>query len=183
MAPALEPLRRLRGQPWLALDTETTGLGPYDAVIEIALVASSGAVVAETLVAPPRPITRRATEVHGLAAADLAQAPPWPTVWPMLQAHLRAAHTVLAWNAAFDLRLLRQTCVRYHLPLQTPRFLCLRRAFQDRHPLTRSTLAAACLALGIAARPEHRALPDAEVARQVAWKLIGEEPRSTTDLR
>ncbi len=178
MSSTLEHLRQLRERPWLTLDTETTGLGPYDVVVEIALVASHGEVLADTLTAPGRPTHRNATQVHGIGAEQLAEAPSWPSVWPDLQSHLRQVDTVLAWNAAFDLRLIRQTCDRHNLPLQAPRILCLRHAFRDRHPFTRSTLAAACLALGLPVRPRHRARADAEVARQVAWRLLGEPPPS-----
>ena len=178
MSRALEHLRQMQQRPWLALDTETTGLGPYDVVVEIALIDSRGEVLADTLTAPERPTHRNATEIHGIDAEQLAEAPTWPSVWLDLQSILRSVDTVLVWNAAFDLRLIRQTCDRHHLPLQAPRVLCLRQAFHDRHPFTRSTLDAACLALGLPVRPRHRARADAEVARQVAWRLLGEEAPS-----
>lgn len=171
MSQALKALRALQGRPWIALDTETTGLGPYDVVIEIALVDHRGRTIADTVIAPGRPITAKAARVHGLDSRHLDHAPTWPSAWPTLQPHLKS-HPLVAWNAAFDLRLLRQTCSRYGLPLSIPRILCLKQAFQGRHPVTRPTLAAACLALGIAERPTHRARVDAEVARQVAWKLM-----------
>lgn len=171
MTRVLAAVKALRSEPWIALDTETTGLGPYDVVIEIAMIDAQGNVLADTTIAPSRPVTAKSTRVHGMSAEELVDAPPWPTVWPDLQRHLKA-RPIVAWNAAFDLRLLRQTCVRHGLPLSVRRILCLQQAFRDRHPVTRPTLAAACLALGIAERPNHRARGDAEVTRQVAWKLI-----------
>ncbi len=174
----LTALRRLRDQSWLSLDTETTGLGPYDVVIEIALLEADGTVLADSTVQPERPIPRKATRVHGLDAHRLADAPSWPSLWAHLQGHVRN-RPVVAWNAAFDLRMLRQTCARHRVPLSVRQIVCLQQAFQHRHPVVRPTLAAACLALGIAERPNHRARVDAEVARQVAWKLLEDAPAAT----
>ena len=165
-------LASLQGlEDWIALDTETTGLGPYDVVIEVAAVRSDSTVLIDTLTRPERPVHGTASAVHGLYAADLASAPLWPQVWPRLQRLLLSA-PVLAWNAAFDLRLLRQTCDRHDLPFQTPKALCLREVFKERHPHVRGTLDAACLTLGLPTRPRHRARVDAEVARRAAWAMI-----------
>ncbi len=159
-------------EDWIALDTETTGLGPYDVVIEVAAVRGDGTVLIESLVRPDRPVHGTASAVHGLHAADLVSAPSWPQVWPRLQKLLLSV-PVLAWNAAFDLRLLRQTCDRHDLPFQTPRALCLREVFKEKHPHVRGTLDAACLTLGLPIRAQHRARVDAEVARQAAWAMLG----------
>ena len=180
MKDALHSLRALAGRPWLALDTETTGLGRWDEVIEVAVVDAGGAVVFESLVRPGRPITARTTALHGLTSDHVAEAPPWPRVWPDL-AKMLADRPVLAWNAAFDLRLLRQSCARYGLPMRPPRFLCLREAFRCLHPVVRASLDAACLALSVPERPAHRARADAEVARLVALALIGSPGDAHTD--
>lgn len=153
------------------LDTETTGLGPSDVVVEAALVNADGSVPFESLVRPERPVNRKAQAVHGLSPKALASAPSWPAVWPELQRLMRT-RTVLAWNAAFDLRLLRQTCDRHNLSCQAPDTRCLKAAFNVLHPHVRGTLDAACLTLGLARRPAHRALRDAEVTRQVALAIM-----------
>lgn len=159
------------GASWAALDTETTGLGPYDVVVEVALVGGDGSLLFESLVAPARPVTAKATAVHGLSARHFVDAPSWPTLWPSLQRLLRR-HTLVAWNAAFDFRLLRQTCDRHDLPFQAPKGLCLRAAFKEIHPHIRGSLNAACLTLGCPNRPNHRARRDAEVARWITQELI-----------
>lgn len=156
---------------WIALDTETTGLGPYDVVIETAAIRADGELLLESLIRPERPVHQTASAVHGLRAADLESAPTWPLLWPRLQKRLRET-TVVAWNASFDLRLLRQTCDRHDMPFQTPRALCLREIFKEQHPHVRGTLDAACLTLGLPIRPRHRARIDAEVARRAAWAMI-----------
>ena len=156
---------------WCALDTETTGLGPYDQVVEVAVISASGRTLLDSTARPARPVSKKAAAVHGLGDAELASAPTWSTVWARLRPLLRDA-TLVAWNASFDLRLLRQTCDRHGLPFQAPRFVCLREAFRRRHPLVRSSLAAACLTLGLPQRPLHRAHADAELVRRLAWCLL-----------
>ncbi|MEM9292734.1 MAG: 3'-5' exonuclease [Acidobacteriota bacterium] len=172
MPPALDALHDLTDAPWLALDTETTGLGPYDEIIEIALVNSQGRVALHSLVAPSRPITAKSTALHGLDAEAVTGAPTWRQLYPRIAPLLRST-PIVAWNAAFDLRLLRQSCARYHLPFTAPRILCLRAAYRERHSLTTATLQAASLALGLPVRPTHRALPDAQVAQLAARVLMG----------
>jgi len=174
---AFARLEALTRAAWIAVDTETTGTGPHDQVVEVAAVARDGEVVFESLVRPNRPVPATATAIHGLAEGQLESAAPWPEVWPGLQL-LLLDHPVLAWNAAFDIRLIRQTCARYRLPFRLSEFVCLREAFAWRFPMSRATLAAACLALGIPERPAHRAKADAVVAREVALRLVKVDPLS-----
>jgi len=172
---AFEQLQALADSRWIAIDTETTGVGPHDQVVEIAILRADGGVLVDSTVRPDRPIPATATAIHGLDTAALDASPSWPEVWGDVRVHLLEA-TLVAWNAAFDVRLIRQTCARNRLPFRLQRFVCLREAFQWRYPKSRASLAAACLALGLADRPAHRAKPDAEIARQVALRLVKPDP-------
>src|SRR5699024_3788327 len=84
---AIAAARRTR-EPGAAvvLDTETTGLGPEAAVIEVAaLDAATGEVLLDTLVNPDGDqVEPAAAAVHGITEAELARAPTWPQVWPRL---------------------------------------------------------------------------------------------------
>lgn len=104
---------------WAILDTETTGLGPDAEIIELALLDSRGVPLLDTLVKPLGSIPDGATRVHGITDADVADAPSFPTVAAML-ARLLAGRAALIYNAAYDLRLLRQSAARHGLAL--PRF-------------------------------------------------------------
>jgi hypothetical protein len=54
---AIDWARELMGrQDWVLLNTETTGLGPDDEVVEIAVLDPTGRALLDTLVRPPRPI-------------------------------------------------------------------------------------------------------------------------------
>jgi len=102
---------RLQSNP-LYLDTETTGLGPQDEIIEVCLLESDGSVFFESLVRPTAPIPMDAVRVHGITDAMVAQAPRWPEVWAELKPRL-AGRVVAVYNAEFDLRLLQQSLTRH----------------------------------------------------------------------
>lgn len=103
----------LKAQAWITadalfLDSETTGLDGDDQVIEIALVDSHGQVLLDTRLRPNVPISFGAQNVHGICAADLVDAPTWAEIAPKLRGLLEGRQ-VVAFNHAFDSRLLQQT--------------------------------------------------------------------------
>jgi DNA polymerase III epsilon subunit-like protein len=103
------------------IDTETTGFNNNDLVIEIAVMDNDGAVLLDTLVKSPKPIPAGASAVHGLNDIHLIGAPTWQEVWPQIIEVLKG-RVVGIYNAAFDLRLIRQTCglhgIRWEQPYQ-----------------------------------------------------------------
>ena len=101
-------LQRLVRRDFVVVDTETTGLGSDDQVIEVAVVDPSGKVLVEQLVRPTCPIHPKATAVHGYDATALATAPSFAQVLPKVRAVL-AGSLAIAYNAPFDERLLRQS--------------------------------------------------------------------------
>ena len=154
------------------LDTETTGLGFDDEVVDVAVVGAGGEVLLDTLVRPSRPIPAGASAVHGLTDLDVAGAPTWDLVYPVLRAILRE-RVVVVYNADFDRRLVVQTCARCGFAEPAARWECAMRAYADFHgepgrgggyrwqPLER-----AARAFGIAPGG-HRALADARACRAV----------------
>lgn len=92
----------------LILDTETTGLGIKDQVIEIAVVDMAGNVLIDQRLRPSCPIREGAALVHGITAADLATAPTWPEMQETIGL-LLTGRPILVYNGAFDKRLLIQT--------------------------------------------------------------------------
>ncbi|RCV49740.1 3'-5' exonuclease [Marinitenerispora sediminis] len=114
---AVAAARRALAGGAVVLDTETTGLGAGAAIVEVAVVElATGAVLLDTLVSPDgvavEPGARRR---HRITDGELATAPTWPQVWPRLVAAV-AGRAVLAYNAEFDRRLIRQAAARYGLP-------------------------------------------------------------------
>jgi DNA polymerase-3 subunit epsilon len=101
------------------LDTETTGNGPNDEIIEIGIVDEDGNRMVESLVRPVGKIHPDALRVHGITEAMVATAPRWIVVWPKVEAVL-AGRPVGIYNADFDLRLMQQTHAKYKMRWQFP---------------------------------------------------------------
>jgi len=96
----------------LYLDTETTGLGPSDEIVEIAVLEHDGSTLANLRVRPLRPIPPEATRVHGITDADVIASPSFAGFAPALARALNN-RTLVIYNAAYDLRLLAQTARRH----------------------------------------------------------------------
>jgi DNA polymerase III epsilon subunit-like protein len=89
----------------LFLDLETTGLKKVDHVVEVGIIDAQGQVLFSSLVNPDCPIPANASEVNGVYDADVADAPAWPEVLPLLR-RLLANRTVVAHNAKFEAKFL-----------------------------------------------------------------------------
>lgn len=116
-----EPMMRLAADyiAWLKddalfLDTETTGLGVADQVIQIGLVSLEGEVVLNETLRPSVPIHAEASKVHGITMPDLAECPQWPAIHDRFLAAIDGRQ-VLIFNAEFDVRLLTNTTQAFGL--------------------------------------------------------------------
>jgi DNA polymerase III subunit epsilon len=97
------------------LDTETTGLGRDDEIIEISIVDNDGAVLFESLVRPSKPIPPESTRIHHIQQADVQSAPPWPIVWQQVRP-LLINRLIVIYNQDFDLRMMQQSHGIYRMP-------------------------------------------------------------------
>lgn len=99
-------------------DTETTGLDPtMDEVISVGIVDCTGAVLFDSLIRPANLAVLTATnasDVHGITADMLVDAPTFPEVYGELKAFLDGRFW-LGYNISFDARMLDATCLRYDL--------------------------------------------------------------------
>src|SRR5690349_12183073 len=96
------------------VDTETTGTGFLSQIVSIAAVYPDGSPAFNSLIRPSLLIPKQATAVHGITNADVADAPRWPEVVPGLIEALRGRE-VIAFNAEFEVRLLKQTYEAYNM--------------------------------------------------------------------
>ncbi|MCB7136064.1 exonuclease domain-containing protein [Cellulosimicrobium marinum] len=147
------------------LDLETTGLSPRlgDRIAEAAvvLVDERGAVEDEwcTLVNPGRDLGPQ--HVHGIAAADVALAPPFRDVAPDLL-RLLEGRVLVAHNAAFDTRFLRAELGRAGVVAAIDPVACLcTQQLAGRYLTGSRGLAACCAAVGVVHDGVHSALGDA----------------------
>lgn len=128
-----------QAQQWLSnkcliLDTETTGLGEDDEIVEIGLIDSHGATLLSTLVKPLKPIPAEATAIHGITNAMVENAPSWPGVLARL-CELISGQTVVIYNRDYDTRLIDQTNAAWEaaipLDIERPEFACAMLAYAE----------------------------------------------------
>jgi DNA polymerase III epsilon subunit-like protein len=111
---SIEWSRALLAAPsgWVVLDTETTGLGLTDEVIQIAVVAPDGSALLDSLVRPARrgDIPASASAIHHITIDQLAGAPTFAALTQRV-ADAVAGKRIIAYNAEYDRRLLKQTAL------------------------------------------------------------------------
>ncbi len=163
------------------LDTETTGLGNSDEIIEISIIADDGSVLLETLIKPTQPIPPGASAIHGIYDEDVKSARPWPIVWPEVRAAL-FGRMIVIYNAEYDLRLLQQTHTRYRLPwkdrFNTFDLLKLYSEYRGEWDAKRRSyryisLDAAGKQCGIELPNAHRSTADTQLTRAVLHTIAG----------
>lgn len=151
------------------VDVETTGVLPglHHRICEIGVVVldRKGEVIEEwdTLVNPERDIAT--TEIHGLDAATLMDAPRFADIAADVVAILRG-RVLAAHNLAFDARFLAYELDRSRArsPITTTFGVCTMRLASRYLGVTTRSLPACCEAAGVKLEDEHHALADARGA-------------------
>lgn len=100
-APAVPAKSTAGSQGILFVDTETTGLGYLEEVVEIAIVDVNENILFESLVKPRVPITSGARAVHGITNEMVAKAPNFSDILPTIQGIVKG-YDLVFYNAAFD---------------------------------------------------------------------------------
>ncbi len=165
----------LAGVEFLAVDTETNGLGG-DAceLTELGAVLVGGGELHdrwESLVRTHAPLRRGIQRFTGITQAMVDSAPGAEEVLPALAEQLRG-RVMVAHNAPFDRRVLRQAFARAGLDWPDPPVICTAVLARKLLPLQRERrLAALADALGIEVTVTHRALADAETCGRVLCAL------------
>lgn len=122
MTKTREIVKNWLASPPLFLDTETTGLDEDAQIVEIAIIDRYGHPLIDTLVRPTVEIPAEAIAIHGITNEMVAGAPVWTEIHGQVAAILQGRE-VVAYNAAFDARLLDQVARRHQLviPFFVPR--------------------------------------------------------------
>lgn len=169
----------------LYLDTETTGLGHADEVVDIAAIDNAGRVLLDTLVRPRRPIPPSSTAIHGIDDRLVRTAPEWPAVYAHLIDLLSTYRHLVVYNADFDRRLIRQTCVAHALHRPQAHWHCAMKQYAafvgDRSSPYGGyrwfNLSNAVNRLGLSVVADHRAASDAQACRAVVMAMARLESR------
>jgi DNA polymerase-3 subunit epsilon len=161
---------------FLAIDTETNGLsGDGCELTEVGAVLVGGGELHdrwESLVRTNMPLRRGIQRFTGITQAMVDSAPAPDDVLPHLAVRLRG-RVMVAHNAPFDRRVLRQAFERLGLSWPDPPVLCTAALARAVLPLQRErSLGALAGALGIDVEIAHRALADAETCGRVLCALF-----------
>src|SRR5579872_1897827 len=161
---------------FLVVDTETNGLGGDSCeVTEIGAVLVGGGELHEdwsSLVRCLVPLRRGIQRFTGTTQAMVDGAPAPEDVLPELERQLRG-RVMVAHNAPFDRRVLRQAFDRIGLQWPDPPVLCTAQLARVLLPLQRERrLAVLADALGIEVESVHRALADARTCARVLCALF-----------
>lgn len=169
----------------LALDTETTGLGKADEVIEVAVVNTAGVVIFESFVKPRyAEVGLQAFQVYRIGPKQLAEASPFPALWRAFSETIKGRN-IVAYNAAFDLRMLSQTCAAWADELPHGQFAmdslalnwsCLMNGYTDYNKGKRVSLTEACNRHNIEPG-NHSAASDARAALALLQTMAGARVR------
>jgi DNA polymerase-3 subunit epsilon len=171
--------------PFVAFDTETTGLHATDRLVELAAVRfRSGLVESEwsTLVRPGCAIPPEAVAVHGISDVAVVAASAAEQVLPTFLGFIEGA-ALVAHNAPFDIRVLALELLRAGLPLPDNPVLdtcALSRRLGIEVPNHR--LATLARAFGVPQGRAHRALADARVAKDLLQAYLRALGRSAESL-
>ena len=162
---------------FLVLDTETNGrAGDACELTEVGAVLVGGGELHdrwETLVGGAAPLSRAIQRFTQITQEMVDAAPPAELILPDLAEQLHG-RVLVAHNAAFDRRVLRQAFERVELRWPDPPALCTVALARRFAPLARQRrLAALADALGVEVETTHRALADAETCARVFCALFG----------
>lgn len=177
----------------ICIDTETTGLGENDVVIELAAIRiKTGEVLVDELIKPEWLISPAAEKVHGISHDEAQnQGVNFGKAWDSLSLKSYGdGEYITAFNLVFDERLVRQTDYRVLNPSPIPPFpkpdgiICImelaNRHFakdyaewdSEQSRFRRLSLARCCEIAGIEFEGQaHRALSDAKAAADLVTAI------------
>jgi DNA polymerase-3 subunit epsilon len=116
----------------LFLDTETTGLGLKDEVIDIAVISHDGQLLLNALVKPTVPLPPEVSAVNGITPTDLFLALDFRWIVPKL-AEITKGKQVITYGAGFDVKMIRQTCIAHGLETPIPKGICAMILYSNFH--------------------------------------------------
>lgn len=159
----------------LFLDTETTGVGETDEIIEIAVLNYDGETLFHKRISPSTKISQEARTIHGFKNTDLIGESKWSDVYKELIETI-SGKKVVAYFADFHDRLIRQTCRAQEIVLiKHISWICAMEMFSDfvggkNRPYAKRLVAASCL--NIPSTRARSAAGDCEINIGIVKKIL-----------
>lgn len=150
------------------IDTETTGFGKTDRLVEIAVVLVEGSEIVqewETLINPERDISN--SNIHRVTSELVSLAPSFAEINSELSRLINGT-ILVAHNLSFDQRMLEQEFSRIKKDIDLGVGFCTLQA-------TKVKLEVACEQYGITNVSAHRALTDARATALIFIKVFDED--------
>lgn len=153
---------------YVILDTETTGLGYSDKIVEIGIIDLDGNELINTLVNPQMEIPMEATSIHHIWDSDVIDAPLLENIKDNIAAVLNDKK-VLIYNSDFDIRILFQSGYDKYI-----NSICLMNMYMDYiNSESWVSLANAMSYEGIDDIQDHRAIGDCLCCLELIKKIAG----------
>jgi len=117
-------------EDYVILDTETTGLGNNDVIIQLAVIDLNGNALMDTLIRPTKRkrMSSDASAIHGITMKMLQDSPSLRDVFPQFKNIVRNK-TLLVYNAPYDARLFAQTANQDGFSFGDMKATCMMRAY------------------------------------------------------
>ena len=158
---------------FVAVDVETaTSL--RTSICSIALVKVVGGSIIDThytLIRPqPLEFNYFNTQIHGITAQDVTNAPTWAQAWPSIHEFMEG-HTLVAHNAPFDKSAIARTSESYGISTSHLNYVCTVRASRRLLSLENNKLPTVANYLGVDDFNHHDAYDDAKACAEIAIRL------------
>ena len=172
-------LRQLVAEPFVILDTETTGLLAPE-VVSVAVIDDRGRPLLHELVRPEKLIEPEAARLTGLCLEALEGKPSFLEIAPSVADAIRGRRVVI-YNAAYDVAVLQNTHRRYGLDLPAFEPWCAMEWFArlygqwspERGAFVWQPLTKAATFFGVRVETSHDALSDC----MTTWHILQEAVR------
>jgi DNA polymerase-3 subunit epsilon len=115
---------------YVILDTETTGLGENDVIIQLSMIDCDGNALMDTLIKPTKRkrMSSEAIAVHGITMAMLKDAPTFRDIYPRF-CEIVKGKKILIYNGQFDGKMIIQTALQDGINFKTIDALCIMIAY------------------------------------------------------
>lgn len=173
----------IKGENYVILDTETTGLDRGE-IVSIAVIDSSGETMIDRLVKPVGKIPQSAINIHGITDDMVKDAQPFSDVLTYLKPLLTDTN-VIVYNAVYDRKMLHQSAEELGIERIDWKTLstwwCAMEAFAEiygewneyRGNYKWQKLTTACHYYNIPVVNAHGALGDCLMTLEVCKKMVG----------
>lgn len=162
------------GLNFVAIDVETA-TNYRHSICQIALIKVVGGTIVDsyaTLIKPePNEFNWHNTQVHGITARDVVNAPTWANAWPEIQGFI-TGHTLVAHNASFDKSAVHRTHEHAGFSALNLDFVCTVVASRRLLDLDNNKLPTVANYLGLDSFQHHDAYADAKACAEIAITLV-----------